>query len=70
MLSNTEGLYNKYTVINNDTGETVEDCFILKPMEDKAAREALRCYAKATDNEVLSRDLNKWVDKIEVMSSE
>lgn len=53
-----KGLYNKYTIIKNETGKKVTDrCFVLKPDQDPAAREALRTYAKATKNEELAKDL-------------
>ena len=53
-----QGLYNKYTVINNETGREVEDwCFVLKPSKDPAAKVALKAYANATENESLRNDL-------------
>jgi hypothetical protein len=57
------GLYNKYTVINKETGEeTTDRLFILKPDKDPAARAALKAYAAATDNEKLAKDLIHWAD--------
>ena len=57
-----KGLYPKYKVINNRTGEEVKDaCFIMKPETDEAARVAILAYANATDNKKLADDLRKWI---------
>lgn len=53
------GLYEKYEVTKD--GEPVEDCFVLEPEDDSAAREALIRYAEETDNEELAEDLREWV---------
>ncbi|GIO33105.1 hypothetical protein J2TS6_42460 [Paenibacillus albilobatus] len=59
-----EGLYKKYTVINNDTGKEVEgEYFILKPENDPAARAALIHYAVNSDNKQLGEDIILWVSK-------
>lgn len=55
------GLKRKYIVLKADTGEDVPDCFVLRPAKDKAAVEALRTYAKATDNDLLAADIYRWV---------
>jgi hypothetical protein len=55
------GLKRKYIVLKADTGEDVPDCFVLRPAKDKAAVEALRAYAKATDNDLLAADIYRWV---------
>jgi len=52
-----EGLYRKYDVRKD--GETVEDCFVLEPDEDRAARAALRAYADVTDNDDLAADIRE-----------
>ena len=39
----------------------VPDCFALRPAKDKAAVEALRTCAKATDNDLLAADIYQWV---------
>jgi len=49
------GLYAKYEVTKN--GKSVEDCFVLEPEEDRAARVALKAYAAATENDELAKDL-------------
>lgn len=59
------GLYNKYTVINNDTGEEVTGCFVLKPYKDKAALEALKRYAEVTNLQALRRDLLDFISGFE-----
>lgn len=74
------GLYNKYTIIDNRTGEVVtEECFVLKPKTDEAARIALKTYADAIDyekpygefwtdfkgNPKLASDIRKMIDHIE-----
>ena len=56
-----KGLKAKYLVFKADTGEMVDNCFILRPDRDAAAVEALRAYAKATDNEILAEDIYNWV---------
>lgn len=55
------GLKRKYIVFKSDTGESVEDCFVLRPDIDDAARAALRAYADATNNEQLSADIRNWL---------
>lgn len=51
-----QGLTNKYTVTNNETGREVVGAFILKPDTDLAARAALLSYAAhvAYDNPQLA----------------
>lgn len=60
-IDSYEGLKRKYIVLKADTGEDVPDCFVLRPAKDKAAVEALRAYAKATDNDLLAADIYRWV---------
>lgn len=62
-MKNT-GLYDKYTVIENSTGETVENCFVLRPFNDPAARVALRHYAQyiRASNPKLADDITRWLD--------
>ncbi|TYA10972.1 hypothetical protein FRY98_24715 [Paenibacillus faecis] len=58
-----KGLYNKYQIINRETGREVEgDYFVLKPATDPAARAALEAYAEATNNENLKVDLFAWLE--------
>jgi len=54
-----DGLYEKYEVRKG--GEPVEDCFVLEPESDSAAREALITYAEHTDDDELAADLREWV---------
>lgn len=56
-----EGLKRKFLVFKSDTGEMVENCFVLRPDKDPAAVAALRAYAAATDNDTLSADIINWV---------
>lgn len=58
-----KGLKAKYLVFKADTGKAVENCFVLCPDKDPAAVEALRVYARATDNETLAEDICNWVGK-------
>ena len=58
-----KGLKAKYLVFKADTGEKVDNCFVLRPDKDPAAVEALRAYASATDNETLAEDIYNWVGK-------
>ena len=55
MSSEKRGLYGKYEVTKD--GESVEDCFVLEPEDDRAARVALKAYAAATENGELAKDL-------------
>ncbi|WP_436348901.1 hypothetical protein [Natronorubrum sp. FCH18a] len=57
------GLYGKYNVFKD--GEPVENCFVLEPETDEAARAALKAYAMATKNEELTEDLRERVDGLE-----
>jgi hypothetical protein len=54
-------MYGKYVVKKVEHGESVEDCFVLWPEKDRAAAEAIRAYAAATDNKDLAADLLAWV---------
>ncbi len=56
------GLYDKYN--------TPGGSFLLKPLRDKAARIALRAYAKATDDELLAVDLVKWMDRLDALTED
>ena len=58
-----KGLKAKYLVFKADTGEKVDNCFILCPDKDTVAVEAIRAYASATDNETLAEDIYNWVGK-------
>ena len=58
-----KGLKAKYLVFKADTGESVGNCFVLRPDKDPAAVEALRVYASATDKETLAKDIYNWVGK-------
>ena len=60
-IDDYKGLKAKYLVFKADTGEIVVNCFILRPDKDAVAVEALRAYAKATDNETLAKDIYNWV---------
>ena len=55
------GLKLKFLVFKADTGERIENCFVLRPDKDPAAVEALRAYAEATDNKTLADDIYNWV---------
>lgn len=56
------GLFSKYSVAKN--GHPVEDCFVLEPETDPAARAALEAYAQATQNDALAADLHDWLQKL------
>ena len=63
-----KGLYPKYTIIKNSTGEEVKrPSFILLPENDPHARAALRAYSDsvAADNAGLASDLRTWIEVIE-----
>lgn len=52
-----DGLRKKYRVYKTKDNTPVEDCFVLRPEKDPAARIALEAYAKATENKALSEDI-------------
>lgn len=62
-----DGLERKYIVFKNHTGVVVDNCFVLRPDRDKAARRALLAYAYFIheNNELLAKDLIRWVNAIE-----
>jgi hypothetical protein len=45
-LSNGDALLKRYEVRDPDTGEKVEDAFVLRPGKDKIARTAMHIYAR------------------------
>ena len=62
--SDYEGLKRKYVVLKSDTGECVENCFVLRPNKDPAAKAALKAYAAATKNEKLAEDIMSWLQSM------
>lgn len=64
------GLKRKYVVLKSDTGEIVENCFVLRPDKDKAAIAALLAYADAADNQVLAKDIRAWLSTISAEGDE
>ncbi|KZS47763.1 hypothetical protein AWU65_18460 [Paenibacillus glucanolyticus] len=61
------GLYNKYTVIDNETGRAVDgSCFVLMPDKDVAAVGALFQYAELTPNTELAMDITRWLSRLDV----
>ncbi|MGG4267403.1 hypothetical protein [Peribacillus simplex] len=65
-----QGLYDKYTVLNNETGEEVTGVFILKPETDPIAIAALQKYAELTTNKELENNLLVWFETLELMGTE
>ena len=61
---NTDGLKRKYIVLKSDTGESVENCFVLRPEKDDAAIAALLAYANSTGNKTLASDIMAWIDDL------
>ena len=59
------GLYSKYTVINNRTGDIENGVFVLNPIKDIIARKAIRFYAENTSNTFLSKELIDWMDEFD-----
>lgn len=63
------GLYGKYSVAKWNSElkiyEHVDDCFVLRPDRDPAAREALLTYASVTPNPQLAHDLAMWLARIQ-----
>ncbi|MFV0353478.1 MAG: hypothetical protein ACK5JF_14425 [Oscillospiraceae bacterium] len=60
-----DGLKLKYTVSKIEDGSIVENCFVLRPDKDPAAKAAMYAYAIATTNKVLSEDIKKWMAELE-----
>ena len=56
-----EGLYDKFEVYRRDSGNPVDECFVLVPEDDAAARDALREYARSTDDDQLAAELRGWL---------
>jgi hypothetical protein len=60
-----QGLYKKFTVINNETGEEVqEQTFTLNPQTDPIAKSALLHYASETPNQALRNDIRNWLQDL------
>lgn len=59
-----QGLKQKYIVFKRETGEELVGCFVLRPDKDSAAVEALKTYAKRTENKMLAIDISKWIERI------
>lgn len=64
-MSEDKGLHVKYVVTKVDTGEIVNNCFVLRPDKDPAAITALQAYACTTENHELSMDIFGWLESIE-----
>lgn len=60
-----KGLFHKYDVTKRGTGESVTDCFVLRPDRDPVALELLRTYSKLTPDEDLADHLEEWIGEIE-----
>lgn len=59
------GLKVKYRVFKAKDNSPVEGCFVLRPDVDSVARDALREYARKTNNRNLSMDILNWIRCIE-----
>ncbi len=69
-MTTPRGLYGKYRIINNQTGEELAgNFFILRPARDKAARYALQCYADVTPNDHLAADIRAWLEEIAIAAA-
>lgn len=57
------GLYGKYSVIKNETGEEVQNCFVLRPDRDYDALVAMFVYVNLirNSNSELAGDLMDWL---------
>lgn len=58
------GLYHKYRVYDNESGASIDGCFVLRPDKDFAARDALRTYAATTSNRILSKDIINFLESL------
>lgn len=59
------GLHAKYNVSKVVDGTPVFNSFVLRPEIDPAARVALRAYAGATQNALLAKDIELWMDDLD-----
>ncbi|WP_049894990.1 hypothetical protein [Paenibacillus antibioticophila] len=67
MSDQNKGLYNKFKIVNRETGEEADgDFFVLKPINDPAARAALLTYAEKTDNKQLAVDIKVWLHTLSI----
>lgn len=60
----TDGLKRKYIVLKSDTGEIIDNFFVLRPDKDGAAIVALVAYANSTGNKKLANDILGWIDDL------
>jgi hypothetical protein len=60
-IEEQQGLFNKYTLINNETGKAAEGEYFILKLTDPAALKALLTYADHTDNLLLANDLRDLV---------
>ncbi|WP_036648353.1 hypothetical protein [Paenibacillus wynnii] len=68
-MSDQKGLYNKYQIINRETGQEADgNYFVLKPTADPAARAALMAYAESIDNQQLAMDITVWISSLPELS--
>lgn len=62
------GIYGKYHVVKVETGEVVEDCFVLRPVKDINAVHALYGYAACLEcdspGNPLSKDIREFLGRI------
>ena len=63
-MSGHKGIYDKYEVRRKETGEVLDNCFVLRPTTDTAARIGLAAYAEATHNPQLAREIRVWLKKL------
>ncbi|MFK3938918.1 hypothetical protein ACI2JA_15570 [Alkalihalobacillus sp. NPDC078783] len=69
-MSKEKGLYEKYTVINNETAKPVEGfTFTLSPEKDPAAAYALKKYAEMTTNEQLATEIECYIESMEMIGT-
>jgi hypothetical protein len=54
----------KFKVVDAETGEEIQNCFVLFPEHDKAAVEALETYAKNTVNAGMANILKTWATRV------
>jgi hypothetical protein len=62
-----KGLYNKYKILDRETGEKKDgEYFVLKPSKDPAAFAALKRYAEITPNSELASNIESWLEYLEI----
>ena len=69
-MNSKRGLYEKYLIAKNKSGELIDNGFVLRPDRDPAAKQALAFYAFLVlpKNHQLSKDILTWLEGLDETS--